>query len=451
VRRTILVLLLLGSTLAATPARAARLKDIARLQGVRDNQLGGYGLVVGLKSTGDRRQATFTLQSLLSMLARNGIRVDGSEVRVRNVAAVMVTATLPPFARNGDKLDVQVSSIGDADSLQGGTLLLTPLKGPDGKVYAVAQGPLSVGGFSASGATGTSVRKNHDTAGTIPNGAVVEREVPTVVRDRDQLSWVLDRPDFTTASRVAAAIDGELAPKEEPKRKKAEAAAKGPGGDAPAAADEVEGKKDGKSKKGKKGGKEPKGGKGKADLPPGGAGDADAAPPAKRAAAPPPPGAPAAEPPRFATVVDGATVSVQVPPDYRERVPELVARLEHVQVKTDRIARVVLNERTGTVVMGADVRISTVAIAQGGLTVTIRERLTASQPGPFSSGETVVLPESDVEVEEEEAGLQVLKGGTSLGALVKALNALGVTPRDLVSILQALEVAGALEAKLEVI
>jgi flagellar P-ring protein precursor FlgI len=431
--------------LPAPGAQAAtvnsRIKDIARLAGVRDNQLGGYGLVVGLKGTGDRNRATFTVQSLLSMLSRQGIRVPAQDVRVRNVAAVMVTATLPPFARNGDRIDIHVSSIGDSESLQGGTLLLTPLRGPDGQVYAVAQGPMSVGGFSGSGRSGSSVRKNHDAAGSIAGGALVEREVPASFAGQTSLTYILSDPDFTTATKLADAVNetllaewnaGEATRKakseadkqaEEDEKKAEEEAAEA------ARADGDEKTEEEKKKEAEEASKE----------------------------------APAAEEPKeeeerkppesFARVLDGANISISIPESYKDKVPVLVAKLEQLVVATDRAAKVVLNERTGTIIIGADVRISTVAIAHGGLTITVRESSEVSQPAPFSGGgaETEVVPQTEIEVKEQDTKLRMVQGDTDLGQLVEALNALGATPRDLVAILQALKKAGALNAELEVI
>ncbi len=345
-----------------TPVGAARLKDLVNVDGVRTNQLVGYGLVVGLNGTGDGDQTKFTVQSVVNMLERFGIRVDRQQVKLKNVAAVMVTAELPAFVRQGQKIDVLVSSIGDAKSLQGGTLLLTPLRGPDGKVYALAQGPISIGGFAAGGAGG-SVQKNHPTVGRIPSGAVVEREVPVDINDKGVLRLSFRQTDFTTVERAAEVINAFLG---------------GP----------------------------------------------------------------------FATPLDGRTVSLTVPPKYRRHVVKLLADIGDLSVEPDVPARVVIDERTGTVVMGENVRISKVAIAHGNLSVQIKEGASVSQPPPFSGGSTVVVPKTEITAKEEKARLVVLEEGASVGELVRALNAVGATPRDLIAIFQAIKAAGALQAEL---
>jgi flagellar P-ring protein precursor FlgI len=344
---------------------ATRLKDIAGIQGMRTNKLYGYGLVVGLKRTGDGTQAKFTIQSIANMLERMGVNFDPNSVQVKNAAAVMVTAELPPFAKNGQKIDVNVASIGDAKSLQGGTLVLTPLKGPDGNIYALAQGPLLLGGYSASGG-GSSTTKNHPTAGRIPNGATVEREIPLDFNARDHLHISLFRPDFTTVSRAVEAINDTLS------------------------------------------------------------GD-------------------------FASAVDAETIRVNMPVEYQGNAVGLMAAIENVNIGQEQCARVVMDERTGTVVMGKDVRISTVAIAHGNLSINIRENPEVSQPGAFSRGQTVVTNQAEVTAREEGGEMVVLKSGASIGELVGALNAVGVTPRDLISIIQSIKTAGALQADLEVI
>lgn len=356
------------SLLTVNAAYAVRVKEIASIEGVRNNQLVGYGLVIGLNGTGDKKGTTFTVQSLASMLQKMGIKVSPSDVKVKNVAAVMVTATLPPFAKPGSNLDVLVSSIGDAQSLQGGTLLMTPLKGPDGQVYAVAQGALSVGGYIAGGG-GESAQKNHPTAGIISNGALVEREVMVDINGRENLSVMLNRPDFTTSQRLAAVINSGL-----------------------------------------------------------GEGTASA--------------------------VDGAMVRVAVPEKFRERVVELVSLIEGMDISTDAVSKVIVNERTGTVVMGENVRISTVAISHGNLSIRIKTEFAVSQPQPFSfsqGAKTAIVPKQELKVEEQEARLIELPSGVSLSDVVKALNAVGVTPRDLIAILQAMKAAGALQAELVII
>jgi flagellar P-ring protein precursor FlgI len=366
-RRTLGVLALMAVlTMGLQELSAARLKDITHVRGVRNNQLIGYGLVVGLDKSGDDQKILFTIQSLTSMLARMGIKVDPDEIRAKNVAAVVVTAELPAFGQAGSAIDVTVSSIGNAKSLYGGTLLMTPLKGPDGNVYAVAQGAMLIGGYSFSGASGSSVSKNHPTVGRIPDGGIIEREVNVDLNAKTQIVLSLLHQDFTTAVRISETINGFLA---------------GP----------------------------------------------------------------------FAKAQNSGSVVVQVPGDYENRVIELIAALERLQVETDRRAKVVLNERTGTVVMGADVRISTIAISHGNLKVNIQNTMQVSQPNPFGQGQTTVVPQTDISAEEEIVPLAVVEQGVSIGDLVMALNAIGVTPRDLIDILQAIKAAGALEADLEIL
>jgi flagellar P-ring protein precursor FlgI len=360
----VLALVLLG---AAPAVAQVRVKDVARVQGVRDNNLVGYGLVVGLNGTGDRGTSSpFTPQAITAMLNRLGANVPIDKLDGKNVAAVIVTARLPPFARAGSNLDVTVSSLGDATTLQGGTLLLTPLQGPDARVYVLAQGPVSVGGIAASGQGGDTVQKNHPTVGRIPSGGTVEREVPMTL-DPAGLSLVLQAPDFTTAVRLAEAVSGAV------------------------------------------------------------------------------PGV-------AARAVDASTVMVRVPAEYQPRLPEFVSRLEVAPIRVDSPARVVINERTGTVIMGNQLRISTVAIAHGNLTITVKEDKQVSQPPPFAprGAQTVVVPKSEVQVKEDKGQLVMVPEGASIGDVVQGLNALGVTPRDLISILQAIRQAGALLADLEV-
>ena len=342
-----------------------RLKDVAHWQGVRDNQLFGYGLVVGLNKTGDRRQTIFSTQSLINMLDRLGVTVATSDIRVENIAAVMVTATLSPFSRSGSQIDVTVSSIGDARSLQGGVLLQTPLKAANGQVYAVAQGAVAIGGFTAGNAL-NGVQVNHPTTGRIANGAIVEREVMMELLSKDHLELVLNENDFTTANRVESAINEKL-----------------------------------------------------------GAGAAKS--------------------------LDGRGVSVTVPNVYKDRTIELIAQLENIQIMTDQIAKVVLNERTGTIVIGRDVRISAVAITQGSLTIQIGTDFNVSQPESFAQGQTVVTPQQNVGAEEKQRNLVMVPDGANVEELVRALNGLGVTPKEMVAIFQALKAAGALQAELELI
>jgi flagellar P-ring protein precursor FlgI len=361
----ILILLAVLDFLCAVDAEAVRIKDLAEIKGVRSNQLVGYGLVVGLDGTGDGKKARFTVQSMVTMLENMGITVESGDIAVSNVAAVMVTADLPPFARAGNQIDVLVSSIGDAKNLQGGTLLLTPLKAANGQVYAAAQGPVNTGGFSAGG-SGGSVQKNFPTVGRVIGGALVEREIELNFNRRSTLTLSLRQPDFTTASRVSDAINALFYG-------------------------------------------------------------------------------------NIAETPDAGTVQVKVPAAYVGNLVGLVAMIETLDVSPDALARVVINERTGTVVMGENVRLSTIAIAHGNLSIVIKESSQVSQPMPFSKGETVVTPDTDIAVKEEGKQLVLMQAGTSIGDVVRALNALGVSPRDLIAIFQAIKAAGALQADLEVI
>lgn len=363
-RRGILAALL---ALAGLPGEAARLKELALIEGARDNQLIGYGLVVGLAGTGDRRQTVFSAQSLTNMLERMGVSVPPSAIRVNNVAAVMVTATLPPYAQPGMRIDATVAAIGDATNLQGGLLLLTSLRGPDGQVYAVAQGPVVTGGFVAGG-LGTQQTMNHPTTGRVPNGAIVERAAPTPAPG-SKLRLQLRQADFTTAARIAEAINKKFA-----------------AGGSPVAKAE-----------------------------------------------------------------NSALVTVEAPANYAQRIPEFLAEMENLTVEADRPAKVVVNERTGTIVMGKEVRIAPVAIMHGSLTVEIQTSFAVSQPPPFSPGSTQVVPQVGVGVKQDRARNVVLKEGATIEELVRALNAIGATPRDVIAILQNLRAAGALEAELEVI
>lgn len=345
----------------AAPAFPDRIKDLALFEGVRENQLVGYGLVVGLDGAGDKGLAT--QQSIVNMLRRMGVTVNPNDLKAKNTAAVMVTAMLPPFPKPGTRIDASVGAIGDAKTLQGGTLVLTPLKGADGKVYAVAQGPVSIGGF-VGGEGGTKVVKNHPTVGNVPRGAIVEKDLPFMVGG-DELRLFLHRQDFTNATRIAGRINETL------------------GIDAAAA--------------------------------------------------------------------DSSTVKLPVPGEYRGRLPELISAVEAIDVPVDMPARVTVNERTGTVVIGESVRIAPVAIAHGNLTIEIRTDLQVSQPRPFApeKAETVVVPQKQVTASEQKAALTEVSGAT-LGQIVKGLNALGVSPRDLIAILQALRSSGALRAELEI-
>ncbi len=363
----VLMALLAGLQLAPAPAEAARIKDIANFRGVRQNQLVGYGLVVGLDGSGDSTKSEFTQQSLSSLLERMGVTVDPEDIKVENVAAVMVTADLPPFARSGSRIDVLVNSIGDAKNLQGGTLLLTPMKGVDGKVYAMAQGPVSTGGFSYGNGTGTGVQKNFPTAGRVVGGATIEREIRTRFNTRESLTLALHKPDFTTATRMAMAINSAFADS-------------------------------------------------------------------------------------LAKAADAGTVEVRIPDLYKGRTVEMVALIEGIGVTPDNISKVIINERTGTVIMGENVRIATIAIAHGNLSIQVNKTDRVSQPLPFSrTGDTVVTSDREIIVEEGTNPLFLVESGVSIGEVVRALNALGVTPRDLIAIFQALKAAGALQAELEII
>ena len=368
-RKTITALLLLAilTAVGVTTVQAARIKDIANIRGVRQNQLFGYGLVVGLDGSGDGNKSLFTVQSLASMLEKMGVTIDPDDLKVKNVAAVMITANLPPFARAGSRIDVLVSSIGDAKNLQGGTLLLTPLKAADGRVYAVAQGPVSTGGFSYGKGTGTGVQKNFPTVGRIVGGALIEREIANDFNKRELLTLALHAPDFTTATRVAQAINGAF-------------------------------------------------------------GDV------------------------MATAPDAGTIKVKVPDLYRGRSVELVALIENLGVTPDMVSKVIINERTGTVIMGENVRIATIAIAHGNLSIQVNKRDNVSQPAPFARrGRTVVTTDREMIVEEGSNPLFLVESGVSIGEVVRALNALGVSPRDLIAIFQALKAAGALQAELQII
>jgi len=367
---TVRVLLLLAAVLATTApslVRAERLRELASVQGVRDNPIIGYGLMVGLDGTGDQTMQTpFTTQSLTNMLAQLGVTIpEGKNMQLKNVAAVMVTATLPPFARPGQSIDVTVSSMGNAKSLRGGTLLMTPLKGPDGQVYAIAQGNMVVGGAGAS-ANGSKVQINQLSSGRIPNGALVERAIEAPVGGDGAFSLELNRSDFGTAQRAVEAINRNF-----------------------------------------------------------GAGVADA--------------------------LDARVIRVRAPDSPSERV-SFLARLEALEVTpTQAPARVVINARTGSVVMNQAVRVNDCAIAHGNLSVVINTEPVISQPAPFSNGTTVAVPTSQISVNQGGGALQVVKGGASLADVVKGLNTLGANPQDLVSILQAMKSAGALRAELEII
>jgi len=375
-------------------AHATRIKELADIKGVRKNQLVGYGLVVGLSGTGDGKNSKFTFRSLTSLLERMGVTVDPKNVeKIENVAAVMVTADLPAFARAGSRIDVTVSSIGDAESLTGGTLIVTPLKGADGKVYVAAQGPVSTGGFAVSGKA-AKVTKNFPTVGRIVGGGIIENEIPSDFIKKGTLSFTLSNPDFTNASRIARAINSALNGS-------------------------------------------------------------------------------------VARTLDAGTVEVEVTQEYSGNTVELVAMIEQLDVTPDKSSKVVINERTGTVVIGENVKISTVAIAHGNLSIEIKEGQDVSQPLPFSNasstfsgsapaadvspttsedgrtimapgGNTVVTSDTNISVEEEKSKLFLVKRTVTIVEVVRGLNALGVSPRDLMTIFQAIRAAGALHAELEV-
>lgn len=361
---------------------------MAAFKGVRNNQLMGYGLVVGLNGTGDKAGTDFTVQSLVNMLEHMGVHVDKGSVNMKNVAAVMVTSNIPPFAKVGQKIDITISSLGDAQSLQGGTLLLSPLRGVDRKVYALAQGPLSVGGYTAGGAAGGGTTKNHPTVARISRGATVEREIPITLQGREFLTLILNNPDFTTAIRVRNSINekfGQI----------------------------------------------------------------------------------------LASTSDSGTIQIQVPHNFRNNIVQMIAAIENLQVVPDTVAKVIVNEKTGTVVIGENVRISTVAVAHGNLSIQIKENFNVSQPSPFApappdgtgatqmplgggpvmapGGQTVVTPDSDVYATEEDNKLLLVPSGSTIGELVRALNAIGVTPRDLMTILMSIKAAGALQAEIEIL
>ena len=363
IRAMATLLLAVGIFLPAT-AEAVRIKDIASFSGVRDNPLVGYGLVVGLAGTGDKRDSTFTMSSMANMLENMGVSVDPRVLRPKNVAAVMVTVRMPVSAKPGSRLDVTVSSVGDATSLLGGVLLQTPLKGVDGKIYGLAQGSLAIGGYAATGAA-ASAQKNIPTVGMIPGGAIVERAIPYEFNSQDTLTVAMHGADFSTTNQVVDRINTVL------------------GG-------------------------------------------------------------------TFARALDISTVELSIPPDFKGNIVPLMATLENVEIMPDSAARVVVDERTGTVVLGRDVRISRVAVAHGNLQVVVSEGADVSQPAPFSGGETVVTPRTDINTYEEQRNLNIVEGAT-LQEMVDGLNALGATPRDLISILRALKSAGALHATLEVI
>ncbi|MEI6517522.1 MAG: flagellar basal body P-ring protein FlgI [bacterium] len=362
-RKLVLIIALLLTLGIAELGQCARLKDIADVEGVRGNQLLGYGIVVGLNGTGDGK-IDFTLKSMSNMLEKMGIRTDPILIKVKNVASVMVTSELPPFARPGSKVNITVSSMGDAKSLQGGILLITPLKGGDGNTYAVAQGPIDLGGFAVSGG-GDSAQKNHPTVGTIPQGALVERAIPFDLFQSNKIRIVLRTPDFTTMTRVVAALNRRI-------------------------------------------------------------------------------GKPAA------VAIDSAAVEVPIDVEARVNPVGLIAALEQVEIEQDLGARIIVNERTGTIIMGEKVTINKVALAHGNLNISIRTENQVVQPNALAGGQTAQVSNVDINVGEEVESLRIVGGEVTLGDLVRALNAIGATPRDLIAIFTALKAAGALNAELVV-
>jgi flagellar P-ring protein precursor FlgI len=362
--------LLVGVSVAQAdaPGRSgttSRIKDLANIEGVRQNQLIGYGLVVGLNGTGDTlNNIPFTKQSLQAMLERLGVNIRGATIRTGNVAAVMVTANLPAFGTQGTRIDVTVSALGDSKSLNGGTLLVTPLLGADGNVYAVAQGSVAIAGFQAEGEA-AKITRGVPTVGRISNGAIIEREIEFALNRLNQVRLALRNADFTTAKRIAAAINDFI-------------------------------------------------------------------------------GANIAEP------LDSSTVQVSVPQQYQGNVVSLLTEIEQLQIEPDLPAKIVIDERSGIIVMGRDVRVSMVAVAQGNLTVTISETPQVSQPSPFSQGTTQVVPRTKIGIQEDGKKLALVREGVSLQQLVDGLNALGIGPRDMIAILQAIKASGAIQADIEV-
>ncbi len=364
----LLLFFLFSSSLLSSNCYGVKIGNISSVEGVRDNQLIGYGLVVGLDGTGDGTNSKFTIFSMVNILKRMGIILPQADIRSlqpKNIAAVMITAIVPPFARNGQKIDVTVSSIGDAKSLQGGVLLQTALKAANGKIYAAAQGAISIGGFNFGGGGG-STQKNHPTVGRIPSGAIVENSVNSSMLDNNKkLHLLLDKPDFTTASNVSNAINGSFGS-------------------------------------------------------------------------------------HIAKAANPEEINVSLPDAYSNNPVAFISRIENIDVKGHMIARVVLDERTGTVVIGGDVRIMPVAVSQGSLTVTITNKTEVSQPLPFSKGKTAKVPKKTIKVTEKKSHFVEL-GNSTVADLVKALNAMGATPRDMMAIFQAISASGALEAKLTII
>jgi flagellar P-ring protein precursor FlgI len=359
-------LIVMMTMFSSTPAHAEKLRDLCEVSGARENQLVGYGIVTGLTGTGDDVSVPFTSQSVLSLLRRLGLQVNSTQLRLKNVAAVMVTATLPAFAKAGTKIDINVSSVGNARSLVGGVLVQAVLKGPDQKTYAVGQGSLVVGGFEAHGASGSSVKSNTTTSARIPEGAIVEREVAASLVTNGIMKLELRNPGFSVASRISDAVNKKL-------------------------------------------------GNNAANAP------------------------------------DGGSVLVHVPAEYNDKIVELIASLEEIDVTPVRRARVVINERTGTIVAGGDVRLSPAAVVHGGLTIVVKETPAVSQPtAPFGKGTTVVVPQTDISTNEGDKTVTYVPAQPSLADVASALGSLGLSPRELASVLEALRAAGALEAEVVV-
>jgi flagellar P-ring protein precursor FlgI len=369
IRKTRGILIVLFVIFIITPVYLSslnvRIKDISNFAGVRDNQLFGYGVVVGLEGTGDTTQNKFTFQTIANYLDKMGITMNPKDFQMRNTAAVAITAVLPPFPRIGSKIDVTVSSMGSAKSLQGGVLLISPLRGADGNVYAVSQGALSIGGFNSSQGGGGSVRKNHSTVARIPNGAIIEKTIPFNFSALKYFTLNMNNSDFTTTNRVVNVINKSFG--------------------------------------------------------------------------------------EIAYASDSRTIKIMIPTRYSKNKVKMIALLENLKVSPDLKAKIILNERTGTIVFGENVKITKVAIAHGGITVTINPEFEISQPNPMSNGQTVITKKENIEVTEPEARFKIIENTTTIGDVVKTLNSLGATPRDIIAIIQAMKSAGALQADLEII
>jgi flagellar P-ring protein precursor FlgI len=360
---TLAILQCLAFDLQAKPG--GRIREFATVEGVRDNQLIGYGIVVGLNGTGDKRQTVFSAQTMANLLQRMGVSVSPAAFQVRNMAAVMVTATLPPFAQTGSRIDVTVSAMGDASNLQGGVLILTPLKGADGQVYAASQGPVVTGGFSA-GRGGNSQTVNHPTVGRIVAGALVERTVATAALDGAEIRFQVRRPDSAGAARMAAAINDHFQQ-------------------------------------------------------------------------------------QLAKAINPGLVSVAIPRPYNEKRVEFLSEIEELSIAAEPRSRIVINERTGTVILGKEIPISPVAILHGALSVEIQTEFAVSQPGPLAAGQTAVVPNRNVQAKEERARNVTLNQGATVEDLVRGLQAIGATPRDIIAILDGLRSSGAIDAEIEII